>query len=57
MVKMIVCQFTSLIAKLTQICPKFWKTLERLNTVLKTTQKKELWVSENGHKVTAVGLI
>ena len=57
MVKMIVCQFTGLITKLTQICPKFWKTLEKFNTVLKTTSKKEPWVSENGPKVTTVGII
>ena len=57
MVEMIVCQFTGLIAKLTQICPKFWKTLKRLNTVFKTTSKKELWASENGPKVAAVGII
>ena len=57
MVKMIVCQLTGLIAKLTQIFPKFWKTLKRFNTVLKTTSKKELWVSENGPKVTTVGII
>ena len=57
MVGMMACQFTGLIAKLTQICPKFWKTLKNLNTVLKTTSKKELWVSENGPKVTAVWII
>ena len=57
MVGMIVCQFTGLITKLTQICPKFRKKLGRLNIVLKTTSKKEPWVSENGSKVTTVGII
>ena len=45
------------VTKLTQICPKFRKTLERLNIVLKTTSKKELWVSENGPEVTTVLII
>jgi len=57
MVGMIVCQFTGLITKLTQICPKFRKKLGRLNIVLKTTSKKELWVSENGPEVTTVLII
>jgi len=57
MVGMIVCQFTGLLTKLTQICPKFRKKLGRLNIVLKTTSKKELWVSENGPEVTTVLII
>jgi len=55
-IRMKVCQFTEFIAKITQICA-FRKTFGRINTVLKTTSKKELWVSENEPKVAAVGII
>ena len=53
-IRMKVCQFTGLIAKITQICVKIRKTSERANIVLKKTSKKELWARENTQNYPSV---